>query len=207
MKTIVIASKNRHKVREIKEMLAGMDFTVKSLEDFPDYVIPLETGRTFLENAQIKARALRKYVEGKGPVRERGATYILADDSGLECADLNGLPGVKSARFAGPNATDEDNNKKLIEMFRGVTHGTRAARYVCAMVLILPDGRESDITETCPGHIVMVPKGKNGFGYDPYFYLEAYNKTMAELEPKEKNRISHRGKALGKLVKALVKAG
>lgn len=197
MKTVIVASKNIHKLREIKEILAGVDFEVKGLEEFPDYISPKETGSTFMENAYIKAKALRQYISASDKV------YILADDSGLVCDDLHGQPGVNSARFAGENATDEDNNKKLVEMFQDVTHWSRAARYVCAMVLFHPDGSEMEIEEICKGCIVLVPKGENGFGYDPYFYLEEYNKTMAELPSEEKNKISHRGKALRKLVQEL----
>ena len=129
--------------------------------------------------------------------------FILADDSGLECEDLEGAPGVYSARFAGENATDAQNNQKLIEKLRVITHLTRAARYVCALVVITPDGKQHEIEETCEGLITFEPKGKNGFGYDPYFYLPEYNQTMAELDPQEKNKVSHRGKALKKLLKML----
>jgi len=157
-----------------------------------------------MENARIKALALSDYLK-KSSDRQLATSdyFILADDSGLECEDLGGLPGVQSARFAGENATDDQNNQKLIHLFQQQTHLSRAIQYVCAMILILPDGKEIEIEETCQGHIVFVPKGKNGFGYDPYFYLESYDKTMAELSPDEKNKISHRGKALRLLVKEL----
>lgn len=203
MKTIYVASKNKHKIREMGQILAGLDFDVKGLDEFSDYVSPEETGLTFMENARIKAMALKEYLMEHGLQIERDKIYIIGEDSGLECEDLNGLPGVKSSRFAGEDATDEDNNKKLVEMFNTVTHLSRAAQYVCAMTLILPDKTTEEFEETCPGHIVLVPQGSHGFGYDPHFYLEEYSKTMAEVTPDEKNKISHRGKALRRLVEKL----
>lgn len=192
MKTLYIASNNKHKIRELEQMLSGKGFVVKGLQEFPDYKSPEETGKNFMENAHIKALALRKKIKAKN-------IFIIADDSGLECEDLEGAPGIYSARFAGENATDEQNNKKLIEKLKTITHLTRAARYVCALALITPDGKQHEIQETCEGLITFEPKGKNGFGYDPYFYLPEHNKTMAELDPEQKNKISHRGKALQKL--------
>jgi XTP/dITP diphosphohydrolase len=192
MKTLYIASNNKHKIRELEQMFSGKNFIVKSLSDFPKYQSPKETGKNFMENAHIKALALRKKIDTKN-------VYILADDSGLECEDLEGAPGIYSARFSGDNATDDQNNKKLIEKLKTITHLTRAVRYVCALVLITPDGKQHEIQETCEGLITFEPKGKNGFGYDPYFYLPSSNKTMAELDLEQKNQISHRGKALRKM--------
>lgn len=187
METVIVASHNLHKLREIRQILLG--FTVKDLNEFPNYPTPLETGKTFLENARIKARALANYLPKPWP-------SILADDSGLECEDLQGAPGIFSSRFSGEKANDAENNKKLIAELKKVEHATRAARYVCAAVLILPNGKEKDVVETCEGRILLVPRGISGFGYDPLFYLEDLDKTFAELSPEEKNKISHRGKAL-----------
>ena len=170
------------------------------LDQFSDYDSPEETGATFVENAHIKAHAVQKYLQNKN---ESADYMILADDSGLECEDLDGAPGVHSSRFAGENATDADNNKKLVESFLDKTHVGRAAQYVCCLVLLKSTGEELHIQEVCQGHIVLEPKGENGFGYDPYFYLEDLDKTMAELSPQKKNQISHRGKALISLVKEL----
>lgn len=197
MKTLYIASKNIHKVQELTQILKKKNFVVKSLKEFPNYRAPDETGKTFMENAHIKALALRKKIEKKD-------VFILADDSGLECEDLEGAPGIYSSRFAGENASDEKNNQKLVELLKDITHLTRVARYVCALVLITSDGKQHEIEGTCEGLITFEPKGKNGFGYDPYFYLPQFNKTMAELLPDEKNQISHRGKALNELYGILV---
>lgn len=205
MKTIYIATANEHKLHELRAMLVVRGFDVKGLDTLKGYVSPEETGDTFLANAQIKARALREFLIQAG--RTQGLplqdVFILADDSGLMCDDLDGQPGVKSARFAGEHASDADNNKKLVEMFGEVTHWSRAARYVCVLVLIKPDGSEMSFEGVCDGLIVLVPKGNGGFGYDPYFYLGKLNKTMAEISLTEKNKISHRAKALEKLLLVL----
>ncbi|MBF0104743.1 MAG: non-canonical purine NTP pyrophosphatase, partial [Deltaproteobacteria bacterium] len=159
---------------------------------------------TFIENARIKAVSLKNYLLNKQPSGvAMDETYIVADDSGLECEDLDGQPGVQSARFAGEHATDAENNAKLVSMFAVTTHLTRAAQYVCALVLLFPDGSSKEIIETCQGFITLSPQGDGGFGYDPHFYLDRYNKTMAELPLDEKNKISHRGKAIRKLVRIL----
>jgi XTP/dITP diphosphohydrolase len=200
MKTIIIASKNKHKISEIKHMLSNLAFTTKSLLDFPDYGSPEETGATFLENAHIKARALTDYLQNTNSER-----YILADDSGLSCKGLRGEPGVHSARFAGPNARDNENNQKLIDVFNSNPEYNREAHYTCAMVVVLPDNSKKEIEEHCHGKITTTPKGSHGFGYDPYFFLEEHQQTMAELSPNEKNHISHRGKALRSLLEELRK--
>lgn len=202
MKTIYIATANKHKLHEFDVMLSARGYTVQGLDTLKEYKPPEETGKTFLENAQIKARALHDFLAHSARPTAHGA-FILADDSGLMCDDLDGEPGVKSARLAGPNATDTDNNNKLVALFNDVTHWSRAAHYVCVLVLIKPDGSESHFTGTCDGHIVLVPKGNGGFGYDPHFYLQEFNKTMAEITLAQKNKISHRAKALEKLMEKL----
>jgi len=204
MKHIFIASKNKHKIKEMGHLLAGTEFSVHGLDEFAGYVSPEEDGETFIENAHIKALCLKSYLSLNKPHSVASEEiYVIADDSGLECEDIDGLPGVHSARFAGEDATDAENNAKLIEMINTTTHLSRAAQYVCALVLLDPDGKSIEIEETCQGRIVTVPRGENGFGYDPYFYLEAYGQTMAEISLDEKNKISHRGKALKKVVEAL----
>ncbi|HLD45549.1 MAG TPA: RdgB/HAM1 family non-canonical purine NTP pyrophosphatase [bacterium] len=198
MKTLYIASKNAHKVREIAQMLQHLALTVKSLITFPDYISPEETGASFIENARIKALSLKTYLE-----QRQITACVLADDSGLSCDGLGGLPGVASARFAGPQAHDTENNEKLVLAFSTNPTLNRSAYYTCALVLLLPDGTQKEIEEHCCGEIQTQAKGKNGFGYDPYFFIKDYQLTMAELAPDEKNRISHRGKALRKLLEHL----
>lgn len=199
MNPLYIASKNKHKTEELKAMLASQDFEVHDLNDFAEYISPEETGTTFVENAKIKAQALQNFLVKKGITN----AYILADDSGLECDDLGGAPGVYSARFAGENATDQDNNKKLITDIQKLPHPTRQARYVCALAFLSPQNESKEIIGTCEGHIVFEPKGQHGFGYDPYFYVPEFEKTMAELSPETKNQISHRAQALQKLLRTL----
>lgn len=206
MKKIYIASTSKHKTGELRQMLNPFGYEVHDLTEFADYVPPEETGATFLENAHIKARGLRSFLADLSEDERRkvkGDSLVLADDSGLECEDLGGAPGVYSARYSGPHATDATNNAKLIADLQTIPLLTRAARYVCALILITADGAEKSIVATCEGCITFEPKGQNGFGYDPYFYLPELNKTMAELSPEEKNRISHRGKALRQLLAAL----
>jgi XTP/dITP diphosphohydrolase len=201
-RVLYLATANRHKTREISAMLAGMNFDARDLSHCPDYIPPEESGRTFLENARIKARALRDHV-----TKERLApAFVLADDSGLSCDALSGAPGVHSARFAGAKASDAENNAKLTALLRNVPESGRTARYVCALVLIGPDGEETEVVGTCEGRIILDPRGNGGFGYDPYFYLDEFGKTMAELPPEEKNRISHRGQAFAQLLMRLPSA-
>ncbi|MBX7149344.1 XTP/dITP diphosphatase [bacterium] len=192
-KKIVIATKNTGKTRELREMLTPLGFDVVDLNEAGFKGEIEETGTSFEENALIKARAIFKQKGG----------YVLADDSGLECDDLDGDPGVYSARFAGPKATDEDNNNMLIERMSQIHDPSRRARYVCVLVLIDPAGKETVIRETCEGIITLNPSGKGGFGYDPYFYLADKKCTMAELPLAVKNQISHRGKALKKMLALL----
>lgn len=203
IKTLYIASGNTHKVDEIRYMLEPYGVIVKSIAGFADYTAPEETGITFAANAKIKADCLFSHLHDK--LHDTDAC-VLADDSGLICDDLNGLPGVMSARFAGPNATDAENNQKLVMMLTGeLTHLSRSARFVCSLHLILADGTRHEISAACEGRILLEASGQNGFGYDPHFYIEDLDKTMAELSMAEKNRISHRAKALRKLVDLISK--
>lgn len=202
MKTVYVASTSKHKISELRQMLAPQGYDVSDLTEFADYIPPEEAGTTFLENARIKARALCDFLNKHFALHKPRLT-ILADDSGLECDDLDGAPGVYSARYSGANASDTENNSKLISEIGKLQHPTHTARYVCALIFLTPDGAEKSIVETCEGQITFDPKGKNGFGYDPHFYLPELGKTMAELSPEEKNRISHRGKALKRLLAVL----
>jgi len=189
-KVLLIATKNLGKVKEIVQMLQdlGLDLEIKTLKDFPEIEAPPETGKTFFENALIKAKY---YAEKTG-------LLVLADDSGLEVDALNGAPGVYSSRFAGPDATDEKNNQKLLELLKDVPLEKRTARFVCVMVCYHPSGKYLKTEGTWEGRIAFSPRGNYGFGYDPIFLVKElnYEKTAAELPIEVKNQLSHRGKAL-----------
>jgi len=189
-KTILtIATRNPGKLREIVPALSGLPVEIKSLKDFPFIGEIRESGKTFAENAVIKARGVHAASKG----------YVLADDSGLVCEDLRGEPGIHSSRYSGPQATDEENNRKLVAEIAKSDDPSRRAAYVCVLCLIDPDGAETLVEERCEGMITLTPGGTGGFGYDPYFFLPAFDKTMAEIPIQEKNKISHRGKALKKI--------
>lgn len=193
---IGIASKNSDKIREIKTAL-NLDFAKwLTYEDFPDWpALPEETGRSFEENARVKAVALARF----------SGRYALADDSGLEVHALNGRPGVRSARFAGPKATYEDNNKKLLRLLSNVSYNERLGHFRCVLCLADPAGDVYFADGLVEGHVGFEPRGRGGFGYDPLFIPLGYRKTMAELSLEEKNRISHRGQALRKMRAVLEK--
>ncbi len=194
LKTLIVASFNQGKIKEIASFFSTQEWIVQGLKEVkPLLSLPEETGSTFKDNALIKARAVWNQTKG----------YVLADDSGLECEDLSGEPGVCSARYAGPQATDDQNNRKLIRELIKRHDPSRRARYVCALVLIDSTGKETVVEETCDGMITFVPSGTGGFGYDPYFYLPEKKCTMAELPLEKKNKISHRGKALAELIKII----
>ena len=186
---LVLATRNQGKIREIEKMLDLPRLEIRSLQDFPDLPEVVEDGRTFLENAFKKAQACAQAT----------GRPALADDSGLEVDCLNGAPGIYSARFSGAEATDEANNRKLLSLLEGIPEERRTARFVCRMVLYLPEGKWIQTEGFCPGIIARAPRGEHGFGYDPVFYLPELNKTMAEIPLEEKNRISHRAQALQKI--------
>ncbi len=190
---LVLATKNKGKIREIKDFLSDIPgLEILSLLDL-DKDVSLEikeTGTTFEENAFIKAFEVAK------------ATGLpaLADDSGLEVDALGGKPGVKSARFGGEHISDDERNRKLLSLISNIPLEERTARFRCVMVLVVPPDFEKYVTEgVCEGIITDKPRGKAGFGYDPIFFVPSLGKTMAELTLEEKNRISHRGKALAKM--------
>tara|TARA_B110000444_G_scaffold255071_1_gene288725 strand:- start:576 stop:1163 length:588 start_codon:yes stop_codon:yes gene_type:complete len=187
---IILASKNQDKINEIKKILNGTGVLLKTCNDIEIPEVD-ETGSTFVENAILKARSA-SLVTGMASI---------ADDSGIEIEYLNGRPGIKSARYSGENATNEMNNVKLLDELRGVPYEKRKACYRCVMVYMkFPDDPFPIITSgSWNGYITEKPAGKNGFGYDPLFFLPEYNKTSAQISSKEKNRISHRAKALNEL--------
>jgi XTP/dITP diphosphohydrolase len=181
----IIASRNDGKIIEIKEILRLPGLKLLSYHDLDHWIEVEEDGLSYRENALSKASAL---------VEEFGLAAI-ADDSGLEVIALNGAPGVLSARYAGVDATDEDNNTKLLKALSDVPFEQRKARYVCDAVFVDVSHRVLAAEGTCRGQISLELRGEHGFGYDPLFVPEGYNKTMAELVPEVKNHISHRGKA------------
>ena len=190
---IVFASGNLGKVREIREMLSGMNIELASLKDYPDIPEIVEDGKTFLENALKKART----------VSERTAQAVLADDSGLQVDALGGEPGIYSARYAGEGASDDDNINLLLEKLKEVPPEKRTASFCCVLVLYNTDGTYESFESRWPGRIIDDRRGDNGFGYDPVFYVPELNKTAAELPPEIKNRISHRGQSFLKLKQSL----
>jgi XTP/dITP diphosphohydrolase len=188
--TIVLATGNPGKIKELAHMLQGFSLEVKGLKDFPDIGPIEETGETFAENARIKAETVS---------RELGVAAV-ADDSGLVVDALGGAPGVRSARYAGENASDEANNAKLLAALEGVPPERRAARFVCCMAAVAPNGAILEAEGRWEGRIAEAPAGEQGFGYDPLFIDPEAGETSAQLKPEEKNRRSHRGKALRKLL-------
>lgn len=183
---IIFATKNEGKLNEIKDILKDFDVEVKSLKDFPNIPDIKETGLTFLENSIIKAKTV--YEVTKIPT--------LADDSGLCVNFLDGMPGIFSSRFAGREATDELNIKKLLYLMKNVLKDERGAYFKCVMTFIYDDGNMITTSGKVDGFITDAPKGENGFGYDPVFYLPKYYLTMAQIDPEKKNHISHRFKAM-----------
>ena len=192
MQQIIFATGNQGKMREIRKILEnlvieGEETVIISMKDAginPDIV---EDGKTFEENAVIKAKAVAAYAPD---------AIVLADDSGLEIDYLNKEPGIYSARYLGEDTSYHIKNANLIERLNGVEDEKRTARFVCAIAAVLPGGKVMTETATIEGRIDYEEKGKNGFGYDPIFYVPSYGKTTAELSEDEKNEISHRGKAL-----------
>ncbi|MBO6112848.1 MAG: RdgB/HAM1 family non-canonical purine NTP pyrophosphatase [Lachnospiraceae bacterium] len=187
---IIFATGNRDKLREIEEIMDGSGIGILSMKDAGIEGEADENGSTFEENALQKALYVYEK-NGKKP-----DDYIMADDSGLEIDALNKEPGVLSARYMGKDTSYHEKNMNLISRLEGVPDEKRTARFVCAIAVVFPDGSYKVIRETMEGRIGYSEAGENGFGYDPIFYLPEYRKTSAQIEPEEKNKISHRGKAL-----------
>ena len=190
---LLVATRNRNKVRELEALLADTELKVRSYRDFPGAPEVPETGQTFAENATTKAVTLATHT----------GRLTIADDSGLEVDALDGRPGVISARYAGPNATDVENNEKLLGELEGVPEPQRTARFRCAIALATPEGLIGVVEGVCDGRIATEPGGTEGFGYDPIFVKDDMVKTFAELPLELKNRVSHRGRALEKALMLL----
>ncbi len=183
---IIVATENEGKMREFRMILADPGLEVVSMKDAGVSADIVENGKTFAENAEIKARAVWRQAGG----------IVLADDSGLEVDYLGGEPGIYSARYLGKDTSYEVKNRIIIERLAGAKEQERTARFVCAIAAVLPDGRVLHTEGVVEGMIAYEPAGNGGFGYDPIFYLPRYGMTSAELPAEEKNAVSHRGKAL-----------
>jgi len=188
---LVLGSRNRKKLIELEELLAPHGFVLKMLADFPESIEIDETGNTFAENARLKAVQQAKHLK----------QWVLGEDSGLSVDALGGAPGVLSARFSDPGATDERNNALLLERLRNVPADKRGAHYTCHATLSDPDGNVRAESEgTCGGRILTTAAGTGGFGYDPLFEIAEYHRTFGELNPAVKRVLSHRSRAIRQIV-------
>lgn len=192
---IIFATGNKNKMREIRDILSDLGMEILSMKEAGIDKEINEDGKTFEENALIKARA----------VAEDTDAVVLADDSGLEIDYLNKEPGIYSARYLGEDTSYEIKNQALLDRLSGVKKEDRTARFVCAIAAVLPDKREFVVRETIKGYIGEKPAGTNGFGYDPIFYVDEYGCSTAELSEEKKNEVSHRGKALRAMREVLKK--
>ncbi len=183
---LLIATRNSKKKRELQTILDDWDVKLLTLDDVEEMPEIEEDGATFTENAIKKAQIISAL----------SGFITLADDSGLEVDALGGAPGIFSARFSGLDADDEKNNRKLMALMQNISEVNRTARFVCVIAIATPEGSVQTAQGVCTGKIEMVRRGQGGFGYDPLFIPSGYNKTFAELSDEEKNKISHRGKAL-----------
>lgn len=194
-KKLLLATTNRGKVREIKKLLRGLRLKIESLADYPEFGTLVERGKTFEENSRAKSIFYSRKYPG----------LVLAEDSGLEVEALGGKPGVRSARFAGSQASDSHNIRKLLRLLEKVPPARRKARFVCVATLARNGRVIKSFKGQVRGVITREPQGSGGFGYDPVFYYKPLKKTFAELTAEEKNQVSHRGRALRKLRKFLEK--
>ncbi len=184
---LVLGTRNPGKRVELETLLRGLPIDVRTLDEFPEALNVPETGQTFQENARLKATVQARQL-GK---------WVMGEDSGLSIPALNGAPGVYSSRFAGANATDADNNARLVQAMQAIPQDQRQAFYTCHMTLSDPLGNPViDVERCCQGRIVLDPRGQAGFGYDPYFELGEYHQTFGELGDAVKSVLSHRGRAM-----------
>ena len=192
-KKIVFATGNQDKMKEIRMILADLDYEIVSMKEAGIVIDIEENGTTFEENAVIKAKAVAEYTDA----------IVLADDSGLEIDYLDKEPGIYSARYMGEDTSYEIKNQNLLDRLEGVPKEERTARFVCAIAAVLPNQEVIVKRETIEGYIGYEPAGENGFGYDPIFYVDEYNCSTAQLPADKKNELSHRGKALRAIKEAL----
>lgn len=185
---IIFATGNQGKMKEVKMILSDLGYEILSMKEAGIDIDIVEDGKTFEENAMIKAQAIAKLQNA----------IVLADDSGLEVDYLNKEPGIYSSRYLGEDTPYEEKNRQIMERLEGVEQEKRTARFVCAIAGVMPDGKTFTTRAAIEGYIGTEAKGSNGFGYDPIFYVPEYNCTTAELTLEQKNKISHRGKALEK---------
>lgn len=195
MTEIIFATGNAGKAREVAMMFADMDVKVQTLKEAGIDVEVIEDGKTFMENAIIKAKTIAQHTD----------KIVLADDSGLVIDYLNGEPGIYSARYMGEDTSYDIKNNNLLERMEGVPEKDRSARFVCAMAAIMPDGEIVETEGVMEGIIGYKLAGENGFGYDPIFYLPEFGASSAEISPEQKNAVSHRGKALRMMQEELKK--
>jgi XTP/dITP diphosphohydrolase len=186
---LMVATHNKGKLKEIRMFLSDLNMDIVSLDEAINAPNIVEDGKTFMENAFKKAKV----------IAQATGIMTLADDSGLEVDALDGAPGVRSARYSGENASDALNNEKLLEDLKGVASDQRSAHFRCVIVVYHPSGRWISTEAKCDGEITQNFIGEGGFGYDPVFYVPSVKRTMAQLSPEEKNRLSHRGKALAEI--------
>lgn len=194
MKRIIFATTNQGKVKEVKMILKDLDVEVLSLKDLDIHVHIVENGNTFEENALIKAKEVQKLTK----------EIVLADDSGLEVDYLNKAPGIMSARYMGEDTSYDIKNQAIIDQLKDAKGEERSARFVCAIACAMPNGETFTTRATIEGQIGYEIEGTEGFGYDPIFYVPEFNCTTAQLSPEDKNKISHRGKALEQMKKILL---
>ena len=207
MRRIVFATGNQGKLKEIKEIMKDIDVEVVSMKEADALVDVDETGTTFSENAEIKAKSIAEFLKKR--CEQQGVIFtdiVLADDSGLEVDALNKEPGIYSARYMGEDTPYSEKNANIIERLDGVEVKDRSARFVCAIALAYPDGMFITKRATIEGYIGYELRGENGFGYDPIFMVPEFDKTTAELSMEEKNKISHRAKALTAMKEELIHA-
>ena len=195
MKKLILASNNKKKIMEMKEILKELDIEVKSLENENINIDVVEDGKTFEENAKKKAKEIYEFLLKRGDKN----FIVLADDSGLAVDYLNGEPGIYSARYAGEHGNDEKNNEKLLNKLMGLPQENRGAKFICQLAMFTDQGEYFKVTGEAKGYIIEELHGEGGFGYDPLFFYEPLNKTFAELTSEEKNQVSHRGNALKEL--------
>ena len=197
MTTLIVATRNQGKLKEIRALIEDLDFEVRSLADYEDMPEIVEDGKTFRANALKKALTISRYTGG----------LVMGEDSGIEVKALGNRPGVFSARYSGPGAADKKNNAKMLEELRDVPDECRQARYRCVAALTRGDEIIAVVSGTCQGMIARQECGTNGFGYDPLFFIPKYGKTFGQLAPAIKAGMSHRAKAMKKLRKVLEKMG